>query len=110
VSVRTPPLSPSLLDKRLSSDELKLTVPKAVDIATRSNDGQLQHALVAGLSARGSGVPGQQRLLAALAPVAGQNVASGAGTSSTQWLDTATPAIGKTIAKLNDLDSIVPGD
>ena len=73
-------------------------------LAIKSQDTDVQQAIVNTLRGYGGGVAGQQRLLSQLAKLAGEKIAP-AGPKQTpgQWLDANTAAIGKTFAKLDKM-------
>jgi hypothetical protein len=73
-------------------------------LAIKSQDTDVQQAIVNTLIGYGGGVAGQQRLLSHLAKLAGEKITP-AGPKQTpgQWLDANTAAIGRTFAKLDKM-------
>jgi hypothetical protein len=73
-------------------------------LAIKSQDTDVQQAIVNTLIGYGGGVAGQQRLLSQLAKLAGEKITP-AGPKQTpgQWLDANTAAIGRTLAKLDKM-------
>jgi hypothetical protein len=73
-------------------------------LAIKSQDTDVQQAIVNTLVGYGGGVTGQQRLLSQLAKLAGEKITP-AGPKQTpgQWLDANTAAIGRTFAKLDKM-------
>jgi len=73
-------------------------------VAIKSQDTDVQQAIVSTLRGYGGGVAGQQQLLIQLAKLAGEKIAPPTkGQTPGQWLDANTAAIGRTFAKLDKL-------
>lgn len=73
-------------------------------LAIKSQDTDVQQAIVNTLIGYGGGVAGQQRLLSQLAKLAGEKITpAGPKQTSGQWLDANTAAIGRTFAKLDKM-------
>ncbi len=93
------------MDSGLDLAELQATIPKAMNVAVASKDGEVQTSFSLQLQAFGRGdkdhlVENQQKRLAALGAFAGQQI-SAPGADSAAWLDKNTEAIGKTLAKID---------
>jgi len=73
-----------------------------MQIAIDSKDAALQSLVVSRVVSSVTGVTSQQKALGLLGTLAGQKIApAGTTESSTQWLESRTPAIGKTFAALD---------
>lgn len=73
----------------------------AIQVAIKSNDPEVQSAIVSTLRSSVKGVAGQQNVLRQLAPLGGQSVTTPDAAHSQTWLKTNTPAIGKTFAEFD---------
>jgi hypothetical protein len=91
--------------KKLGRTLSSLGEPDAgTQLAIKSQDTDVQQAIVNTLIGYGGGVAGQQRLLSQLAKLAGEKITpAGPKQSPGQWLDANTAAIGRTLAKLDKL-------
>jgi hypothetical protein len=76
----------------------------AIQIALKSKDVEVQNEVLKKLRERPEGVAGQQRTLSSVAALAGERIApAGRSEGSAQWLERRTPAIGRTLKKLDEM-------